>query len=98
MLHEQEIYTEASQLALFDAKRGQPKGFGRRDKAAARMWLAGQYTGRATLRMGEVARLADQHRVTAVQTVKITHRKHRPGGVMRARAGMSDDSDHGSRI
>jgi hypothetical protein len=82
MLHEQEIYAEASQLVLFDAKRGQPKGLGRRDKDGARMRLEGQYTGGTSLRVGEVARLADQHRVTTVQTVKITHRKHRPLGVV----------------
>ena len=98
MLHEQEIYAEASQLALFDAKRGQPKRLGRRDKDAARMRLEGQYTDWMSLRVGEVARVTDQHRVTTVQTVKITHRKYRPRGVIRARAGMSDDTDHGSRI
>jgi hypothetical protein len=98
MLHEQEIYAQASQLALLDAERREPKGLGRRDKDAARMRLEGQYTGWTSLRVGEVARLADQHRVTTVQTVKITHRKHRPGGVIRARAGMSDDSDHGGKI
>ena len=83
MLDKQQVDAEAERL-------------GRGKEHAARMRLEGQHSCRHGLRMREVARSADQHRVAAMQAVEIAHRKDRPGRVIRPGAGMSDDSDHGS--
>ncbi len=96
MLDKQQVDAEAGQFALFDAERRQAERLGRGKEHAARMRLEGQHSGWPALRMREVARAADQHRVAAMQAVKIAHRKDRPGRVIRSGAGMSDDSDHGS--
>ena len=96
MLDEQQIDAEPGQFALLDAERRQPEGFGRRKEHAARMRLEGQHAGRAARFPRELAGPADQHRMPAVQTIEIAHRQDRAGRVVRAGAGMSDDSDHGS--
>ena len=97
MLDEQQIDAEPGHFALLDAERRQPERFGRREEHAARMRLEGQHAGRAARFPRELARLADQHRMAAVQTIEIAHRQHRAARVVRPGTGMSYDSDHGER-
>jgi hypothetical protein len=60
------------------------------------MRLEGQHSGRAAGFARELAGPADQHGMPAVQTIEIAQRQDRAGQVVRAGAGMSYDSDHGS--
>ncbi len=75
MLNKQQIDAEPRQLALLDAERGQPKRFGCRDEHTARVRFEGQHPGWPARRSREIAHLADQHGVTAVQAVEIAHCK-----------------------
>ena len=95
MLHEQQIDAEPRQLALLDAKRGQPERLRRRHEDAARMRLEGQHPSGRLPRPRQVAGPADQQRMAAMHPVEIAHRQHRAARVMRLGTGMSDDADHG---
>jgi hypothetical protein len=61
------------------------------------MRLEGQHGRGYAMSPGEVAHLADQHRMSAMQTIEIAHRKNRATRVVRSGARMSDDADHGCR-
>ena len=96
MLDEQQIDAEPGQFALLDTEGRQPEGFGRGKEHAARMGLECQHARRAACFPREIAGPADQHGMAAVQAIEIADREDRAGGVVRPRAGMSYDSDHGS--
>ena len=97
MLDEQELNAEPSHFTLLDAKRRQPERLGSGKKDATRMRLKGQHRGGPALSLRAIANLAEQHGVPTMQAIKIAQREDRTTRVVRAGAGMSDDTDHKSR-
>ncbi len=97
MLDKQQLDAEPRQFMLFGAERGQSERLGGRKEHTARMRLERQHGRGYAMSPGEVAHIADQHRMPAMQTIEIAHRKHRATRVVRSGARMSDDADHGCR-
>src|SRR3984893_7068545 len=94
MLDEQQLDSEPRQFMLFGAERGQSERLGGRKEHTARMRLERQHGRGYAMSPGEVAHMADQHRMPAMQTIEIAHRKHRATRVVRSGARMSDDAGH----
>jgi len=95
VLHEQEVDAEPRQLALLDAERREAERLGGREEHAARVRLKSQHRSWPALCPREIARVADQYGMSAMQPVEIAHRENRARRMVRPGTRMADDADHG---